>query len=297
MRKKYLVFLGEKLHLDESARTSAPGQFIKLADGVVHYEIAGPPDNQTVVLIPGFSVPYTIWDPTFEALVENGFRVLRYDLFGRGYSDRPDTVYNQKLFERQLLDLLQSLEITRPVDLIGWSMGGSISVAFTDHHPEMVRKLCLIDPAGLPWRQSYAARLAQVPIIGDWIMGLMGEKVLLSNLKDYSYSDQGFEKLRQEFSNQMRYVGFKKALLSSLRSGILSGTEEEYKRVGKQEKPTLLVWGREDQVVPFELSNKVREMIPKIEFHIIEKAAHVPHYEHPEQVNPILIEFLSRALT
>jgi pimeloyl-ACP methyl ester carboxylesterase len=56
------------------------------------------------VLIPGFSVPYVIWDPTFEDLVEKGFRVLRYDLFGRGYSDRPDAIYDLELFDRQLMN-------------------------------------------------------------------------------------------------------------------------------------------------------------------------------------------------
>ena len=295
MSNKGLIHRGETQHLDELARASAPGKFIELPDGMVHYEVAGPSDAQTVVLIPGFSVPYVIWDPTFEDLVEKGFRVLRYDLFGRGYSDRPDAIYDLELFDRQLMNLLKTLGNIKLVDLVGLSMGGAISVVFADRHPEMVRKLCLIDPAGLSWRQSLTARLAQAPMIGEWIMGLMGEKVLISNLKDYFHGDQGYVELKQEFANQMKYLGFKKALLSSLRSGATSGAEEAYKSVGKQEIPVLLIWGREDQVVPFELSKKVQELIPKMEFHIINEAAHIPHYERPGEVNPILIEFLTRS--
>lgn len=294
MSKKGLIHRGETQLLDELTRSSAPGQFTELPDGMVHYEIAGPSDAQTVVLIPGFSVPYAIWDPTFDALVESGFRVLRYDLYGRGYSDRPDTTYDQDLFDRQLMNLLGALGIDKPIDLVGLSMGGAISVVFIDLHPEMVRKLCLIDPAGLPWKQSFNARLAQAPVIGELIMGLMGDNVLVSNLKDYFHGDRGYAELKQKFLDQMQYVGFKKALLSTLRSGVATGAVEAYQRIGKQGYPVMLVWGREDRVVPFEISERVKEQIPGIEFHAIDEAAHIPHYERPEVVNPLLTEFLTR---
>jgi pimeloyl-ACP methyl ester carboxylesterase len=51
-----------------------------LSNGVVHYELTGSEDAPVVVLVHGFSVPCYVWDPTFEALTEAGFRVLRYDL-------------------------------------------------------------------------------------------------------------------------------------------------------------------------------------------------------------------------
>ena len=80
---------GETKRLTPEVRTGLPGNFIQLSDGVVHYELAGPEDAPVVVLVHGFSVPFFIWDPTFEGLSEAGFRVLRYDLYGRGFSDRP----------------------------------------------------------------------------------------------------------------------------------------------------------------------------------------------------------------
>ena len=63
---------------------------MRLSDGFTHYELGGPPTGHLVVLAAGFSVPYYIWDPTFSALTEAGVRVLRYDYYGRGFSDRPD---------------------------------------------------------------------------------------------------------------------------------------------------------------------------------------------------------------
>src|SRR5919206_4763669 len=105
----------ETQELNELTRKEAPGSFIQLTDGVTHYELSNPERDETVVLIHGFSVPYFIYDPTFEFLTKSGFRVLRYDLFGRGFSDRPDTRYGIDLFVRQLGDLLDALQLARPV--------------------------------------------------------------------------------------------------------------------------------------------------------------------------------------
>lgn len=86
----YLVYRRsdqERLTLDDAARQSSEalaygGSYVRLGSGVTHYELAGAKDARTVVLVHGFSVPYYIWDPTFDALTAAGFRVLRYDLTG-----------------------------------------------------------------------------------------------------------------------------------------------------------------------------------------------------------------------
>src|SRR4051812_34564559 len=81
----YVAADPEKLDIDQSVRAAAPGAFVRLTDGYTHYELSGPPEGRVVVLAAGISVPYYIWDPTFAALVHAGFRVLRYDYYGRGY--------------------------------------------------------------------------------------------------------------------------------------------------------------------------------------------------------------------
>jgi pimeloyl-ACP methyl ester carboxylesterase len=294
MDKRGLVYRGETRILNDDNRASAPGAFVELSDGIVHFELDGSPATQTVVLVPGFSVPYLVWEPTFNALIDAGFQVLRYDLFGRGYSDRPDVRYDYDLFDRQLIELVEALEIDTPIDIVGLSLGGAISVVFASRHQALLGKLCLVDPAGLPWKQSLPARLGQAPIFGELIMGMLGSRVLVSNLADYFYADRGYAELKEEFLHQMQFTGFKKALLSTLRSGATTGAREAYERVGKEDYPVLLIWGKEDQVVPFELSALVMELIPRAEFHPIEQAAHIPHYECPEIVNPILVDFLQR---
>jgi len=287
-------FRGETRVLDAEARASAPGQFIAASDGLTQYELAGPTHGQTVVLIPGFSIPYYLWDPTFRALAEAGFRVLRYNLYGRGYSDRPDVAYNRALFERQLLSLLAALKIESPVDLVGVSMGGAIAVGFTERYPARVRRLGLIDPAGLPMPASAAKRLVQASLIGEWLMDVWGHRLLVADVPNDFYRPEKFPEYPAQYPPQMQYIGFKRAVLSTLRFGPLESMTEAFQHVGQQQRLIWLIWGRHDQTLPFATSERVRALLPEAEFHAIEEAGHVPHYERPEVVNPLLIEFLRR---
>ena len=148
----------ETSDLDDTARRGAPGAFVKTTLGMVHYELAGPANGRTVVLVHGFSVPYYLWDPTFKAMVDAGFRVLRYDLFGRGLSDRPAAVYNSDLFDGQLIELLQALGITGRIDLMGalqWV--ARFPATFSCRHAERVRTLFFVR-SGLLTRPAYAVQ-------------------------------------------------------------------------------------------------------------------------------------------
>src|SRR5262245_18214081 len=84
----------ERDAIDAAARRTAPGKFVRLTDGTTHYDVAGPDSGRPIVLVHGFSVPYYIWDSTAKALATAGHRVIRYDEYGRGFSDRPSVVYN-----------------------------------------------------------------------------------------------------------------------------------------------------------------------------------------------------------
>ena len=81
----------EDRSLDAAARAEAPGEHVRLSDGFTHYEVAGPDGAPVVVFAAGFSVPYYIWDPLFRTVADSGFRTIRYDYYGRGWSDRPKT--------------------------------------------------------------------------------------------------------------------------------------------------------------------------------------------------------------
>ena len=90
--------------LNETARQNAPGAFATLTDGQLHYRWDGPEDGPVIVLVHGFSTPNFIYQQNVEALNAAGFRTLRFDHFGRGWSDRPKTRYDVDFYARTLTD-------------------------------------------------------------------------------------------------------------------------------------------------------------------------------------------------
>jgi pimeloyl-ACP methyl ester carboxylesterase len=288
-------FRTETKELNDETRRLTGGSFVQLSAGVTHYELGNITRDQTVVLVHGFSVPYFIFDPTFHYLTHHGFRVLRYDLFGRGFSDRPAVDYNLDLFVKQLSDLLDALRLIRPVNLVGLSMGGPVTAAFTAHHPQRVRSLTLIDPAGArAVAETPMLKLVKKPFMAEAILAVVGgEPFMKSTTRDF-FDPKLVDHFKSMYRVQMQYKGFLHAILSSVRNGMLDSFLDAYKRVGKMDKPVQLFWGRNDQTVPFEYSNDLCRVIPQLEFHAIEDTGHIPHYEKPDEVNPILLEFLKR---
>lgn len=243
-------------------------------------------------MVHGFSVPNFIWDPTFTFLAGSGCRVLRYDLFGRGLSDRPDIRYNIDLFCQQLRELLDTLGFKR-TNLIGLSMGGPITATFTARYPGRVRKLVLIDPAGAKSITfSRLLKAATTPGFGELALGLFGNRRLASRVESDFYDPAHIRAFVSKYMVQMRYKGFMRALLSTMRHGMLGNFSEAYCKVGQVGTPTLLFWGRDDKTVPIANSDLIRSAIPQAGFRVFERCGHIPHYEKPDEANPLLLEFL-----
>jgi pimeloyl-ACP methyl ester carboxylesterase len=290
----YAYFDMEDATLDDAARSQASGQFIHLPDGVTHYEFAGPEGTPIVVLVHGFSVPSYIWDPTAEALREAGFRVLRYDLYGRGYSDRPDAAYDQAFLAKQLDDLLSALGIDEPVQVAGLSMGGPVAATFVSGHPDRASSLILVDPQIMPPTEA-AAKVVDIPWVGEYLMAtaILPLVIAPSQSGDFHRPERVPPDWEERYRVQMRYKGFRRALLASIRN--LINKDEAmpaYEAVGRQGTPVLLLWGAEDETIPREHIDQLRLALPNAEFHVIEDAGHLPHYERPEVVNPLLFSFL-----
>jgi len=282
-----LVLDTERRDLDDDARSRAPGNFINLTRGSVHYELAGPEDGRLVVLVHGFSVPSFVWDPTFEELLSRGFRVLRYDLYGRGFSDRPDAAYNRVLYVEQLHELLAALGVDDPVDLVGLSMGGPVIACFTHSYPERVARLVFVDPFVGPVNAGVVA----IPGLGEYLAAVFFARSLPDRLSDDFYRPEKVPDWEERFREQMQYRGFRRALLRSLRQFMAEDFTGIYASVGSLDKPTLLVWGRQDRTVPFSESERIAGPLGA-ELFVVEESGHTPHLERPEVFEPKLVEFL-----
>lgn len=270
-----------------------PGSFVHLTRGFVHYELSGPENGPVVVLVGGFSVPYSTWDRNAPALAAAGFRVLRYDHYGRGYSDRPRIGYGLDLFVEQLAELVDGLGLPRPLSLVGLSMGGPIAAA-ASRLPGLVASLALVDPL-FEWPSPVgASRFLRLPCLGDALMAFFGGEILSQAQRgDFSREDE-FAAFLPSYLPQFAYRGIGRAVLQTMRGMPSWPLTKTFSALGKSGIPTLLFWGRLDGTVPFEQSSRLRLCVPQAEFIPVEDAGHVPHWEKAVEVNAALIDFLRR---
>ncbi len=289
----FLVSDPEKLDLDSAVLRTQPGGAVALSDGAVYYEWAGPARGPVVVMVNPFSVPLYVWERNVDTLVSRGIRVLRYDLYGRGFSARPRVTYDTALFVRQLEGLIGALAIPTPVALAGVSMGAGIAATFTALHPDLVERLCLVDPPvrDVTGRTTFPMN---VPGIGELLMAVYVIPSVLSSPAGDFYRPGSVPDWSERFAGQTRFKGFRRALLSTLRN-LPRSYRESYARVGELGKPVLLVWGEKDNTQPIAGAGRIRAVIPQAEFHAIPDAGHLSHYERADLVNPILAAVLAAA--
>jgi len=281
--------------LDDAARAdlSTSGEahsFVTLSDGTVHYRLEGAADSETVVLIHGFSTPSFVWEAQVASLTRAGYRVLTFDNYGRGFSDRPDAEYNADLTDRLVVELLEALEIAGPVHLVGYSMGGSTSAVFASRHPEKVSSVTFIATAGLGgadfpgWSQTPAA---------DWIFRVMGPDVMKDRQASGEPAATDPEGFRAKFARQFDWGGTPRALLSSIRHYPFSGLEDAFGAINEAGIPALIIWGENDQVVPFADAAIAKSLLPSAEVIAYPDIGHALTYAQPELVTVPLMAFLA----
>ncbi len=281
--------------LNDEARKELGLNFVTLSDGVVHYDVSGPVSGEVVVLVHGNAAPLFSWDHNINALTDAGFRVIRYDLYGFGYSDRPDVQYSRELYDRQLLELLSKLGIPDSVYLTGTSQGGSIAVEFTANHPERVKKLALLSPFIniLPMKAMIA--LVRLPKIGDYIASTAFDRINLNYPKKvFANNDSIPLEFIKMYREQLSYKGFKRARLSNLRGDSLTDFTTRYEKVSQTQIPVLLTWGSADRVIMQDSISNIKKAIPNLVYHEIEGGGHLVHYENQENVNTVLVDFFKK---
>ena len=134
---KNLVAKMDKTELTDDVRKQIKGSFIQLKTGATHYEMKG--NGEPIILVHGYATPYYIYDKLFSNFVEEGYKVIRYDLIGRGYSDRPLIDYTPEAFVNQLNELATALLGDESFYLVGTSMGGIICSSYCAKYPERVK--------------------------------------------------------------------------------------------------------------------------------------------------------------
>ena len=291
----FLLLNKEKAEINDSLRSMSKNNFVELSEGFVHYELSGPANGELVVFVHVFSVPAYIWDSTVVGLVDEGYQVLRFDLYGRGLSDRPKVEYDLDLFLGQIEELTGKIVSGEQFHLIGLSMGGPIVAAYANENADTVKTVTLIAPEVLTVKEADIFPM-NVPLVGEWIVGayLVPIQLPQSQLDDF-YKPEKFPNWEQKYVDQLQYKGFKYAILSTIRNLVKMEPLAEYEKLSKLGIPALLIWGEKDKSVSYEAIVKLMQVMPDIETFFVEEAGHIPHVEKPEIINPQLFAFLNVA--
>lgn len=279
--------------MNDGRRGSAPGQFAELGQGVTHYHLTGPVGGPLVVCVHGLTTPSFVWGPLAKGFVALGFRVLVYDLYGRGFSDRPEGAQDKAFFNRQLEDLLAHLDIDAPFHLIGYSMGGAISAGYAAAHPTRVRRLVLLAPAGMILRTSPLLRfIRERGLAGLWLMLALYPRQMRRSIRAERETHVVSAEISEGQEAQLTFQGFVPAVLSSLRGILGRPLEGEHLALRNSALPVLAIWGAEDAVIPASAMGQLAVWNREVRHEVIEDAGHGLTYTHAEQILPLIQEFL-----
>lgn len=274
-------------------RLPAGGQVADLPQGRTWYRWSGPAGGPVVVCVHGLTTPSCVWDDIARVLAGQGARVLVYDLYGRGCSDRPPGAQDSGFFVRQLADLLDHEGIAGPVTLLGYSMGGAIVPAFAAAHPERAARMGLIAPAGMGHDLGrLCAVAARLPLAGDWLMRAVWP---LHHLRGIREDAEAPRDLRRAQRAELRWRGFPGAVLASLRGILAEDMEPAHLAVARSDIQSLVIWARQDAVIPIQGRATLSRWNLAAQQHVVENAGHGLTYGHGDAVAAILADWLAAA--
>jgi pimeloyl-ACP methyl ester carboxylesterase len=279
--------------MDRAARAQAPGSFADLSQGRTHYSWFGPDEGPVAVCVHGLTSPSFVWPPLAQGLAAQGYRVLTYDLYGRGYSDRVPGPQVQRFFLRQLDDLLDDQGITEKIVLVGYSMGGAISTAYCIARPERIGHLVLLAPAGMePVSAPLLRGLVPLPVIGPWAMLACYPAILRAGLRNAASHPRAIPEIIEKQEAELDWRGFVPAVTASLR-GILSETlQVHHETIAASSLPVTAIWGNEDTVIPLTSAGALQRWNPAAHQVVLRGAGHELAYTHAPEVLDILRERL-----
>jgi pimeloyl-ACP methyl ester carboxylesterase len=295
----YFVVDWTRPSLDEPARAELlrdgrAKQFVKTSQGVMHVRVSGPADGPVVLLVHGGAVGGQGFQNWQKPLADAGYRVIVPDLLGYGYSQRPDVPYTREFYTRQLSELLSGLNVTKPVNVIGASLGGTIATTFAAQNPAKVISLALMAPAG-GGRSKIVASPLDWPVVGDWIFRVLGPAQVEGMITDSYANTPARDEMTAWMKEQGRYSGFGEGILNTIRNYDSTWQPDTNQAVGRTNIPVLAVWGTADKVNPYSQSAQLAQWIPQLQVFTLDGQGHAITYGQADTVLAKVIPFLAEA--
>jgi pimeloyl-ACP methyl ester carboxylesterase len=241
-----------------------PEREVRVEGYPVRYSVAG--EGDSVVLVHGLSGSMRWWSRNVPALAER-YRVHLVNLPGFGTVRPPRRRFVLAEAASWLLAWIEAVGLEGGVHLVGHSMGGYLSLRLAARRPEVVRKLVLVDPAGVPSGR-----------------GMLGHLVPL--LLAARYATPAFLPV---LARDALYAG-PATLLRASRDLLAEDVRGDLRRV---EAPALLIWGKNDTLIPPSAGELMRAEIPDSRLLVIEGAGHNPMFDRPREFDRALLAFLA----
>lgn len=249
---------------------------------LVHYNVDGPKDGPTVVLVHGLGGRAEDWRNLAPRLAKAGYRVYMPDLIGYGRSEKPqDFSYSVPDEAAVVVGFLDALGL-KQVDLGGWSMGGWIVQVVANEHPERVRRLILFDSAGIYEKPAWDTRLftPATPQELDQLDAL---------LMSHPPRIPGF------IARDILRVSRQNAWVIRRAMGtMLTGRDAIDTLLPQLKMPVLIVWGAEDHITPLSQGEKMHRLIPQSELEVFTGCGHVAQMQCSSKIGPKVVEFVKQ---
>lgn len=243
-------------------------------------------DGPAILFVHGFPLDRTMWRHLVAPLT--GRQRIAPDLRGMGLSDVPESgVYSMAEYADDLAALLEKLEVEEAV-ICGLSMGGYIALEFMRRHRGMVRALVLSNTrAEADTPEGRASRDEMIQMVEREGSGVLADILLPKLLCPSSLSamPQVVEHVRTMISGSPDA-----GVIGALRA--MKERPDSSQLLQQIDVPTLVVTGREDQLIPVEHSRTMAEAIPGAQYTVIPEAGHLTPMEQPIATSRVIGEFL-----
>jgi pimeloyl-ACP methyl ester carboxylesterase len=252
-------------------------------------------EGPALLLIHGLGGAWQNWLENIPALARR-HRVIALDLPGFGASAMPRWTLNIRNYGSMVLDLLEALD-TGPVAIAGNSMGGFVAAEVSIRSAPAVSKVALVSAAGVSHARMYRAptetlgrmAAAMAPLAFRYHEdALRRPRLRTAVVRNLFYKPWALRReLIWEFvSNGVKAPGFAQAVHGLAGYDILD-------RLAEVEDPVLIIWGRQDMVVPPADALAFHEILGNSRLEIFDRTGHIPQAERPVRFNRLLEEFVA----
>jgi len=231
------------------------------------------------------------WRPNLGPIAESGLRCIAPDMPGFGYSDSPAGLkFSRDAWVDHFAAFVDS-QTSEKISIVGNSFGGAIALAYAIRFPERLDRLVLMGAVGVDFP------------ITDELDTLWGHVATLENMIaamkifafDQSLLSDDLAELRHRAATRPGVMEAFSAMFPEPRQEGVTGLASDEGDIAKVTAPTLIFHGREDRVIPVEVSKRLFELLPNSELHLFKNCGHWTQIEKKDRFNSIVSDFLSRS--